>query len=132
DLSHRRTVVDSVLDSAPVRNAIAASAIRNKLSPTKARHRARKMAMEVAADYSHPFVRSGYAILSWFWNKIYDGVAMRHFEQTRAVSPGHEIVYVPSHRSHADYLLLSYKLHEAGVVIPHIAAGVNLNLPILG
>src|SRR5690606_17847753 len=55
-----------------------------------------------------------------------------HFDKARAAAPGHEVVYVPCHRSHADYLLLSYQLHHAGVVVPHIAAGVNLNLPVLG
>ncbi len=29
-------------------------------------------------------------------------------------------------------VLLSYQLHISGVVVPHIAAGVNLNLPLLG
>ncbi|MGC0195011.1 glycerol-3-phosphate 1-O-acyltransferase PlsB, partial [Klebsiella pneumoniae] len=40
---------------------------------------------------------------------------------------GHEIVYVPCHRSHMDYLLLSYVLYHQGLVPPHIAAGINLN-----
>ncbi|MCW0468625.1 1-acyl-sn-glycerol-3-phosphate acyltransferase [Vibrio chagasii] len=35
---------------------------------------------------------------------------------------GHEIVYVPCHRSHMDYLLLSYVLYHEGMVPPHIAA----------
>ncbi len=132
DLSHRRTVVDAVLDAPPVREAIADSARRNDLSPAKAYKRARKMVMEIAADYSHPLVRSSAFMLSGFWNKLYDGIAMRHFDRARAAAPGHEIIYVPSHRSHADYLLLSYQLHVSGVVIPHIAAGINLNLPVLG
>ena len=31
-----------------------------------------------------------------------------------------------------DYLLLSYAIYQRGYAIPHIAAGVNLNLPIVG
>ena len=31
-----------------------------------------------------------------------------------------------------DYLLLSYLLYTNGIVPPHIAAGVNLNLPVIG
>ena len=27
---------------------------------------------------------------------------------------------------------MSYQLHDSGVVVPHIAAGVNLNLPVIG
>jgi glycerol-3-phosphate O-acyltransferase len=132
DLSHRRTVVDAVLNAEPVRAAIAATAAKEKISHAKAWRKAHKMLLEIAADYSHPVVRSASFLLTWFWNKLYDGVAMRHFDKARAVAPGHEVVYVPSHRSHADYLLLSYLLHKNGVVPPHIAAGVNLNLPLVG
>ena len=132
DLSHRRTVVDAVLNAEPVREAIAASMSKENLSHAKAWSKARKLAMEIAADYSHPVVRSVSFLLSNFWNKLYDGIAMHHFDKARAAAPGHEVVYVPCHRSHTDYLLLSYQLHMAGVVVPHIAAGVNLNLPIIG
>ena len=47
-------------------------------------------------------------------------------------SESHTLVYVPSHRSHIDYMALSYSLYEAGLMTPHIAAGDNLNLPMLG
>ena len=43
-----------------------------------------------------------------------------------------EVIYVPCHRSHFDYLLLGYILYEEGLQTPHIAAGINLNLPIVG
>ncbi|TCV96225.1 glycerol-3-phosphate acyltransferase [Luteibacter rhizovicinus] len=132
DLSHKRTVVDSVLNAEPVRAAIAATAARENIPLTKAARRARDFALEIAADYSHPVVRSTSFLLSNFWNKLYDGIAMHHFDKARAAAPGHEVVYVPCHRSHADYLLLSYQLHQSGVVPPHIAAGVNLNLPVIG
>ncbi|EQD68138.1 Phospholipid/glycerol acyltransferase domain protein [mine drainage metagenome] len=77
-------------------------------------------------------VRSASFLLSGFWNKLFDGISMHHFESLRAIAPGHEVIYVPSHRSHADYLLLSYQLYKSGLVPPHIAAGVNLNLPLVG
>ncbi|MDE3209369.1 MAG: glycerol-3-phosphate 1-O-acyltransferase PlsB [Pseudomonadota bacterium] len=132
DLSHRRTVVDAVLNAEPVRAAIASNAAKEKISHAKAWRKAHKLMLEIAADYSHPVVRSVSFLLSNFWNKLYDGIAMHHFDKARAVTPGYEVVYVPSHRSHADYLLMSYQLHASGVVVPHIAAGVNLNLPGIG
>ena len=132
DLSHRRTVVDAVLNAEPVRTVITATATKEGISYAKAWERAHKMAMEIAADYSHPVVRSLSFLLRNFWNKLYDGITMHHFDKARAAAPGYEVVYVPSHRSHADYLLMSYQLHASGVVVPHIAAGVNLNLPLIG
>jgi glycerol-3-phosphate O-acyltransferase len=132
DLSHRRTVVDAVLNAEPVREAMAATSAKEKIPYAKAWRRAHGMAMEISADYSHPVVRSTSFLLSNFWNKLYDGIAMHHFDKARAAAPGHEVIYVPCHRSHTDYLLLSYQLHQSGVVPPHIAAGVNLNLPVIG
>ena len=132
DLSHKRTVVDSVLNAAPVQEAIAATAAKEGIALDEAARRAQKCALEIAADYSHPVVRSVSFLLNGLWNKLYGGVRMHHFDKLRAVSPGHEVVYVPCHRSHIDYLLLSWLLYSNGIVPPHIAAGVNLNLPVLG
>ncbi|MGH8041735.1 MAG: glycerol-3-phosphate 1-O-acyltransferase PlsB [Rudaea sp.] len=132
DLSHRRIVVDALLNTEPVRDAIVTASIKEKITPDQARARARAFAREIAADYSHPVVRSVSFLLTSFWNKLYDGIAVHHFDKARAAATGHEVVYVPCHRSHADYLLLSYQLYQSGLVVPHIAAGVNLNLPVLG
>jgi glycerol-3-phosphate O-acyltransferase len=137
DLSHRRTLIDTVLNAAPVQAAIAATASKDgsgkKGSDREAATRkARDMAWEIAADQTHPFVRSASFLLTYLWDKIYNGVEMRHFEKLRAIAPGHEVIYVPCHRSHIDYLLMSYLLYRNGVAVPHIAAGVNLNLPVLG
>lgn len=132
DLSHRRTMVDSVVNADSVSPLIASVAAKENISLDKARARARGYVMEIAADYSHPVVRSFSFMLIAFWNKLYSGVVMHHFDEMRAVAPGHEVIYVPCHRSHIDYLLLSWQLYQSGLVPPHIAAGINLNLPVVG
>ena len=71
-------------------------------------------------------------VLTWFWTRLYDGVELHHFEQLQKLADGNEIVYVPCHRSHIDYLLLSYAIYYKGYVVPHVAAGINLNMPVLG
>ena len=83
---------------------------------------------EISADFSYPFLRVFKYILSFVWNTIYKGVEVNNAEPVRqATQSGAEIIYMPCHRSHADYLLMSYILFEQGLVPPHIAAGVNLN-----
>ena len=132
DLSHRRTVVDAVLRSPTVRAAIVEQARKEKVSPHKALKQARNFAYEIAANYSYAFVRVASFALAWFWNKIYDGVELQHFRKFKELAPNYEIIYVPCHRSHIDYLLVSYFIYHNGLVPPHIAAGINLNLPIVG
>ena len=132
DLSTRRMLVDSVLASAPVRDAIADQARRDKTTPEAAWQKAQGFAYEIAADYSHPVVRSLSYMLTPIWNRIYRGVLVHHLDGFKQDAPGHEVVYVPTHRSHMDYLLLSYLLYTHGIVPPHIFAGINLNLPVVG
>ncbi len=132
DRSHRRTLVEKVVKSEAVQLAIDAKARRDGIDHDRAEDIARGYTREIAADYSYTFVRIADRLLTWFWNRIYRGVEVRHFRNFREVSPGYEVVYVPCHRSHIDYLLMSYLLYYRGFVPPHIAAGVNLNLPFIG
>ncbi len=132
DLSTRRLLVDQVLAAEPVREAIAAQARRDNIKPEDAWKKAHAYAWEVAADYSAPAVRSASFLLSHVWNRIFDGMLVHHLDKFKEAAPGHEVVYVPCHRSHMDYLVLSYLLYERGIVPPHIAAGINLNLPVVG
>jgi glycerol-3-phosphate O-acyltransferase len=132
DLSHRRTMLTQVLRTAAVRRAMADEMRAKKISRREALRQAQEYAAEIAANYSHVFVALIARALTWFWTRLYDGVELHHFEQVQKVAEGAEIVYVPCHRSHMDYLLLSYAIYFRGYAIPHIAAGVNLNMPVVG
>lgn len=132
DLSTRRLLVDQVLAADQVREAIAVQAKRDRSKPIDAWRKAQAYAWEIAADYSSPVVRSFGFMLTHVWNRIYAGVLVHHLDEFKQASLGNEVVYVPSHRSHMDYLLLSYFLYEHGIVPPHIVAGINLNIPIIG
>ena len=77
---------------------------------------------------SYESLRVADRFLRWLWNKLYQGIQVENADRVRKLAlEGHEIVYVPCHRSHIDYLLLSYVLYHQGLVTPHIAAGINLN-----
>ena len=133
DLSHRRTIVAEVLRSRAVRQAVAQAARdRNGSGRRELLLEARRCIDEIAANYSHTFVSSMSHLLTRVWNRLYDGVDFQHVDTLRQVADGNEIVYVPCHRSHMDYLLLSYAIYQHGYAIPHVAAGVNLNLPAIG
>jgi glycerol-3-phosphate O-acyltransferase len=71
-------------------------------------------------------------LLKWFWHRIYNGLEINGLSEVIHSAETHTLIYVPSHRSHIDYLLLSYVLFRHGLMIPHIAAGDNLNLPVIG
>ena len=132
DLSHRRTLIGEVLRAESVRKLIAAEGEPNSRARTKAINKARKYAYEIAADLSYSTVRMLDRVLSWLWNRIYDGIEINGIERLRQTAVGNEIIYVPCHRSHFDYLLLSYVLYKQGLSLPYVAAGINLNIPVVG
>jgi glycerol-3-phosphate O-acyltransferase len=70
--------------------------------------------------------------LTRLWTQLYDGVEVHNFSTVRELAKDYEIIYTPCHRSHIDYLLLSYVIYKRGLMIPYIAAGDNLNLPFVG
>lgn len=132
DLSHRRTLLDRVLQSPSVRNQIADSAAGDEARAHSEWRTARRYANEIAANVSYPTVRVLRKLLSRLWDRLYDGVVLDGIDRLNTVESGASVVYVPSHRSHIDYLLLSYILYGEGKSLPHIAAGRNLDLPVIG
>jgi glycerol-3-phosphate O-acyltransferase len=72
--------------------------------------------------------------LDWVWHRIYDGVEVdkEGLERVRAAARDGAVVYLPSHKSHVDYLVLSSVLYANALLPPLIAAGENLSFFPLG
>ncbi|WP_413519499.1 glycerol-3-phosphate 1-O-acyltransferase PlsB [Psychrobacter glacincola] len=132
DLSDRRNLVDKLVYSPAIKHAIEAEAAATGTSAREARMLAKGYANEMVNDYSHSIVRGFYKFLTWLWTQLYDGVEVHHFERVRELAADYELIYVPCHRSHVDYLLLSYVIYKRGLSIPYVAAGDNLDVPVLG
>jgi glycerol-3-phosphate O-acyltransferase len=132
DLSHRRTLLTEVLRARAVRSLIAQEARDRNITRRQAMQGAREMFEEIAANYSHAFVRLMEGVLKRLWTRIYDGVVVAHPETIAGVAAGNELIYVPCHRSTMDDLLMPYAIYTNGFAVPHIAAGLNLNLPVVG
>ncbi|MEY4474727.1 MAG: glycerol-3-phosphate O-acyltransferase [Pseudomonadota bacterium] len=127
-LPARQDLFKKLLTSKAIEKAVADEARIKKISHEKAQQNAITLMEEIAANFSYEAVRLSDRVLSWTWNRLYQGINVHNAERVRQLAQdGHEIVYVPCHRSHMDYLLLSYVLYHQGLVPPHIAAGINLN-----
>lgn len=127
-LPNRQAMFNKLLNSETIKVAIDDEAKTKNISHSKAYAEAEKILNEIAADVSHSSLRAVDRFLRWLWNKLYSGINVQNADRVRKLAlEGHEIVYVPCHRSHIDYLLLSYVLYHQGLVPPHIAAGINLN-----
>lgn len=130
DLSHRRTLKKVIMTTPAVKQAMAEEAAQT--SPRQAEEKALKYIDEIASNVSYPVLLLLDRLLNRVWNRIYDGVQVTGLEQFKDQAGRYTLVYLPCHRSHIDYLLLSYVLFQQGLMTPHIAAGVNLNMPVIG
>jgi len=88
-----------------------------------------KMLDQIAADLSPTYINMFNKTLTWIFNDIFDGLDIdrKGLETVARVARKGSIVYVPCHKSHIDYLVLSYCLFHNWMSVPLIAAGVNLS-----
>jgi glycerol-3-phosphate O-acyltransferase len=105
-----------------------------KITPDAARAKARAYITEIAADLRESYIEAFSAFLTPVFNRVFGGIAVDKdlIESIREAGRETPVVLVPSHRSHMDYLIMSYLLYYYGVVPPHIAAGANLSFFPLG
>ena len=60
------------------------------------------------------------------WPRVFSGLEISGLERVIERMKEHPVVLVPCHRSHFDYLILTYIYHINYLSPPHIAAGINL------
>ncbi len=132
NLSHRHNLVHGIINSHVVKESIQKHIKETGIKPEQARQLALKYADEIASNLQISTIHFLERILNKLWNKIYNGINRNNLNTVREVTKDHAVIYAPCHRSHIDYLLLSSMLFEEGIMVPHIAAGINLNLPVVG
>ena len=132
DISHRRTMVKTLVKNKHVREEINKQSKGKKLRKRRLVKKAYKYGREICSDLSYPIVRMLVRGFTWFWNSRYEGINIRNIEHVKNISKDNALVYVPCHRSHIDYCALTFILYENGLMLPQVAAGNNLNLPIIG
>ncbi|MEM5789148.1 MAG: 1-acyl-sn-glycerol-3-phosphate acyltransferase, partial [Syntrophobacteraceae bacterium] len=94
----------------------------------KVRMEADEYLEEIAANYSITFVQITSRIFHWVWSNLFDGLDLDHdsLQKVKRAARNNTIVYVPCHKSHVDYLLLTHLLYANNLNTPFIAAGKNL------
>uniref|UniRef100_A0A672MZT2 Glycerol-3-phosphate acyltransferase 1, mitochondrial n=1 Tax=Sinocyclocheilus grahami TaxID=75366 RepID=A0A672MZT2_SINGR len=140
-----RNVVENVLNNSRYQVAIvevasegastdAESGVDSK-AVSKVRRKARGFLQEMVANISPAFIRlTGWVLLKlfngFFWSiQIHKG----QLEMVKKAASEYNVplVFLPVHKSHIDYLLITFILFCHNIKAPHIAAGNNLNIPIL-
>jgi len=83
---------------------------------------------EIAADFSILYINFFNKSVQYMFRKIFNGIQydIDDFKMIREASQGGPLIFMPSHKSHMDYLIVSSLCYENKIIPPHIVAGSNL------
>lgn len=117
-----------VLRSPKLQSAIAHMAGERKEDRAALNRRVLKMLREIQATPDTTTIKGLEVLLDRVFHRIYAGIdidpeAIRHLKE---LSKKGSIVVLPSHKSHVDYLVLSFVFYTQNLQMPMIAAGDNL------
>ncbi|HEX7408838.1 MAG TPA: 1-acyl-sn-glycerol-3-phosphate acyltransferase [Candidatus Binatia bacterium] len=87
---------------------------------------------EMAASFHSTYFAFLEFVFNRIWPRVFQGFEYSGIEKITECAKRHPVVLVPCHRSHFDYLILSYLFHANYLSPPHIAAGINLSFWPLG
>ncbi|GLD96798.1 hypothetical protein PINS_up005481 [Pythium insidiosum] len=105
------------------------------------RRRVHSIFEALKSDMVMPAVRCLGWLLTKTWRKLFHGLhvdvesllrVQAALAEAAASSRDVSVVFTPTHKSHLDYLIISYLCFAYGIPLPRIAAGNNLDLPVIG
>jgi glycerol-3-phosphate O-acyltransferase len=133
-LKSNEELKESILTSDRIRPFIQKHAESRQEPIYKIRKKADDYLDEIAARYSPAMIRVLAAVVGWITNTMFDGAAIDKagLARVKAMSQQGPLILIPCHKSHIDYLILSYVLYHNNMPCPHIAAGKNLSFWPLG
>jgi glycerol-3-phosphate O-acyltransferase len=122
----RRQVKALVLENDEMNSAIEQISKQTGTPVTKLRKEAAGYFEEMAADFNGVLFAIVAYIFKKIWARMFSGIVPIGFEDTVNKVRHHPVVLVPCHRSHLDYLIITYLFHLHFVSPPHIFAGINM------
>jgi len=123
-----------IVRSPKLRNAIEDLARSEGGDRQRFAQKALTMLREIQAIPGPATIKGMEVLFDWAFHRIYRGIEYDagDIARLRAVSREGTLVLLPSHKSHIDYLILSYIFNEQNLPLPRIAAGDNLNFMPIG
>ena len=130
----RHKVVESILSDIHFQENLEVFVSSSGLSIIEVEKKAKIYLTEIASDMSYFSFPLWNKLLGWAFNYFYEDIEINKeaLANIRELAGKKPIVFVPNHRSHIDYLLLSYLLYNERLPMPYVCAGINLNFWPLG
>jgi glycerol-3-phosphate O-acyltransferase len=123
-----RTMKQLVLDNPPMRELALSEATAQGKDPVRVRREMSRHYDRIAANFSWTVIQLLHVLLRPLWTRVFSGVDARpeDIERIRAALRDGSLVLVPCHKSHFDYVLMSWVMYDHDLIVPHVVAGMNL------
>lgn len=127
-------VREEIVRSPKLQTAIKQLAAGGDEDRTTLTRKAVRMVQKLQATPEGTTIEALAVLLERVFHRIYAGIEVDRegLERVREASKESALVLLPSHKSHIDYLILSYVFNEENLQLPLIAAGDNLSFFPLG
>jgi len=122
----RRQIKALVLENEEMTEAIKRLSDETGTSAAKLRKEADGYFEEMAADFNGVLFAVVSYVFKKIWARMFSGIIAIGLDEVVNKVRHHPVVLVPCHRSHFDYLIITYLFHLNFVSPPHIFAGVNM------
>ncbi len=133
-LKSRQRIIRQVLRDRELVRICSLQAASENRSYRAVERKARRYLREIAADYTYRYIQFLRLLMDWAFRILFVSIEVdeKGLEKLRETSRRAPLIILPSHKSHIDYLLVSYVFYGHGLMLPHIAAGINLSFWPLG
>lgn len=101
----------------------------NKSDREKKIHEALQILSEMGFDRSYTVLRSLGTVLDVVFARVFSAVYIneKNLRELKSSMGQHQVLYLPSHRSYADFCLMSFVCFCYNLEIPCIAAGMDFH-----
>jgi glycerol-3-phosphate O-acyltransferase len=125
-----RLVHEDILQRPAFRGGLARLARELGQKPAAVQRDAARFLREIAATHSPFVIDIAAQLIHLLYTQGYDEALhyeRKDLEGVKALGQRHPVVFLPSHKSNLDHLVLQYALHENGHAPNHTAGGINMN-----
>ena len=128
-LKSREELKENILTSDRLRKYMEQYSKKRDIPIYKVHKKADAYLEEIAAKYNISIIKTASVLVSWLLNSLFEGISINDDVLKKVKSMSHKapLILIPCHKSHLDYIILSYVLHKNDMPCPMIAAGKNLS-----
>jgi glycerol-3-phosphate O-acyltransferase len=125
-----RLVADQIMQEPAFRNGVAAEGATLGLTRAESLQRAAGALRELATGHNLLYMELFRRFTRFCYTRVYDSeidVQQEQLEKLRELGKRSALVFIPSHKSNFDHLILYYLFFSHGFPPPHTAAGSNMS-----